>query len=59
MIHLTGQNFNSREIIQNIFSPLVGVLSSPLASELCHRNNLSFVELLQPFARLSDGILID
>ena len=56
MIHLTGQNYNTREIIQNIFSPLIGVLTSPYADEVCHRNNLSFVELLQPFAKLqSDG----
>ncbi|XP_064545470.1 trafficking protein particle complex subunit 8 [Drosophila montana] len=52
MIHLTGQNYNARDIIRNIFSPLIGVLSSNLADEICHRNNLSFVELLQPFAKL-------
>ncbi|XP_053954695.1 trafficking protein particle complex subunit 8 [Anastrepha ludens] len=52
MIHLTGHNYNAREIIQNMFSPLVGVVCSPLASEVCARNNLSFVEMLQPFAKL-------
>ncbi|XP_017072422.1 trafficking protein particle complex subunit 8 [Drosophila eugracilis] len=52
MLHLTGQNYNARDIIRNIFSPLIGVLSSPQADEICHRNNLSFVELLQPFAKL-------
>ncbi|XP_023179165.2 trafficking protein particle complex subunit 8 [Drosophila hydei] len=52
MIHLTGQNYNARDIIKNIFSPLIGVLSSNLADDICHRNNLSFVELLQPFAKL-------
>ncbi|KAL7734413.1 hypothetical protein ACLKA6_010743 [Drosophila palustris] len=52
MIHLTGQNYNARDTIKNIFSPLIGVLSSSLADEICHRNNLSFVELLQPFAKL-------
>ncbi|KAH8371336.1 hypothetical protein KR093_006982 [Drosophila rubida] len=52
MIHLTGQNYNARDIIKNIFSPLIGVLSSNQADEICHRNNLSFVELLQPFAKL-------
>uniref|UniRef100_A0A1B0B6W0 Trafficking protein particle complex subunit 8 n=1 Tax=Glossina palpalis gambiensis TaxID=67801 RepID=A0A1B0B6W0_9MUSC len=54
MIHLTGHNYNAREIIQNIFSPLVGVITSFHADEVCHRNNLSFVELLQPFARLQN-----
>ncbi|XP_005180658.1 trafficking protein particle complex subunit 8 [Musca domestica] len=54
MIHLTGQNYNSRDIVQNIFSPLIGVLCSPHADEVCHRNNLSFAELLQPFAKLQN-----
>uniref|UniRef100_A0A1I8NQR6 Trafficking protein particle complex subunit 8 n=1 Tax=Stomoxys calcitrans TaxID=35570 RepID=A0A1I8NQR6_STOCA len=54
MIHLTGQNYNSRDIVQNIFSPLIGVLCSPYADEVCHRNNLSFPELLQPFAKLQN-----
>lgn len=54
MIHLTGQNCTSRETIQNIFSPLVGVITSLHADELCHRNHVTFVELLQPFARLQN-----
>ncbi|EDV97571.1 trafficking protein particle complex subunit 8 [Drosophila grimshawi] len=52
MIHLTGQNYNARDVIKNIFSPLIGVMTSNMADEICHRNNLSFVELLQPFAKL-------
>lgn len=56
MIHLTSQNFTPKEIIQNIFSPLIGVFSSQPADEICLKNNLSFVEMLQPFSRLSsDG----
>ncbi|XP_055625698.1 trafficking protein particle complex subunit 8 [Toxorhynchites rutilus septentrionalis] len=53
MIHLTGQNLAPREVIQNIFSPMVGAIISPQAEELCQKNNLSFVEMLQPFLRLS------
>lgn len=56
MIHLTGQQFSSKEIIQQIFSPMIGVVCSPQAEEICQKNNLSFVELLQPFSKLStDG----
>lgn len=56
MIHLTMLPLDSREIVQNVFSPMVGVLSSQLAAEMCGRNNLTFVEMLQPFTRLStDG----
>lgn len=54
MIHLTSQNLNPKEIIQNVFSPLIGILSSPQADELCYKNNLSFVELLQPFSKLTN-----
>ncbi|XP_053675032.1 trafficking protein particle complex subunit 8 [Anopheles nili] len=53
MIHLTGQNYSSKETIQNIFSPMVGAIVSQQAEELCQKNNLSFVEMLQPFLRLS------
>ncbi|XP_035788395.1 trafficking protein particle complex subunit 8-like [Anopheles albimanus] len=53
MIHLTGQNYSSKEIIQNIFSPMVGAIVSQQAEDLCQKNNLTFVELLQPFLRLS------
>ncbi|XP_021712886.1 trafficking protein particle complex subunit 8-like [Aedes aegypti] len=53
MIHLTGQNLTSKEVIQNIFSPIVGAIISPQAEELCQKNNLTFVEMLQPFLKLS------
>lgn len=56
MIHLTSQNFTSKDIVQNVFSPLVGVICSPQADEICYKNNLSFVEMLQPFSKLTtDG----
>lgn len=56
MIHLTSQNISPRDIVQNVFSPLVGVICSPLAEEICHKNNLTFAEMLQPFSKLtSDG----
>lgn len=58
MIHLTGQQFSPKEIIQQIFSPMIGVVCSPQAEEICQKNNLTFVELLQPFSKLStDGML--
>lgn len=58
MIHITNQNFTTKEVIQNVFSPLIGAICSPQAEELCHKNNLNFVEMLQPFSKLSaDGNL--
>lgn len=58
MIHLTSQNLSPKELVQNVFSPLIGAVCSPLAEEICQKNNLTFVEMLQPFTRLSsDGKL--
>lgn len=38
---------------------MIGVISSPFADELCAKNNLTFVELLQPFSKLTnDGNFI-
>lgn len=54
MIHLTAQNLTQKELIQNIFSPLIGVICSPQADELCYKNNLTFVELLQPYSKLTN-----
>lgn len=41
------------EIIQNVFSPMVAVICSQSGEELCLKNNLSFVEMLQPFSKLT------
>lgn len=41
------------EFIQNSFSPFIAVLSSPLVDEICQQNNLSFIELLEPFCTSS------
>lgn len=54
MIHLTAQNLTQKELIQNVFSPLIGVICSQQAEELCYKNNLTFVELLQPYSKLTN-----
>ncbi|XP_076064729.1 trafficking protein particle complex subunit 8 homolog l(3)76BDm [Oratosquilla oratoria] len=41
------------EFIQNAFAPQVAVLCSEDADNLCLKNNLRFVELIQPFCRLN------
>ncbi len=45
-----------QEWIQDYFNPLVGVLSSAGVNSLCHKNNLSMVELLEPFSRLTSDV---
>lgn len=42
----------AQEFIQYSFSPLISVLSSPKVNNVVSKNNLSFVELLQPFSLL-------
>ncbi|KAK8399491.1 hypothetical protein O3P69_003521 [Scylla paramamosain] len=46
------------EYIQNAFSPQVAILCSEDADNLCLKNNLRFVELIQPFCRLNSEIRI-
>ena len=41
------------EYIQNAFAPQVAILCSEDADNLCLKNNLRFVELIQPFCRLN------
>ncbi|XP_055690988.1 trafficking protein particle complex subunit 8 [Lutzomyia longipalpis] len=53
MIHLTSQNLSTKDIIQTVFSPLIGATCSPQAEEMCQKNNLTFAEMLQPFCRLT------
>ncbi|KZC06243.1 PREDICTED: trafficking protein particle complex subunit 8 [Dufourea novaeangliae] len=42
-----------REFISNAFSPQIGAVCSTAADATCQKNNLSFVELLQPFCKLN------
>ncbi|XP_074645318.1 trafficking protein particle complex subunit 8-like [Tubulanus polymorphus] len=43
----------AHEFIQDAFSPMVAVLCSHDAEQVCQKNNLSFVEMTQPFCRLT------
>lgn len=46
-----------REFIVSTFSPQVAAVCSNNAEGTCQKNNLSFIELLQPFCRLnSEGM---
>ncbi|XP_024936039.1 trafficking protein particle complex subunit 8 [Cephus cinctus] len=42
-----------REFISNAFSPQVAAVCSASAEATCQKNNLSFIELLQPFCKLN------
>lgn len=42
-----------REFISNAFSPQIAAVCSIAADATCQKNNLSFVELLQPFCKLN------
>lgn len=46
------------EFIQDAFSPNIAVCCSHDAELVCQKNSLSFVELTQPFCKLtSEGIV--
>ena len=47
-----------QEWIQDYFCPAIGVLATPEANSLCQKNNLSMVELLQPFSKLSTEVTV-
>lgn len=56
MINLTNlsSNLSPKELIQSIFSsPLIGATATKSAEELCSKNNLTFVQLIQPFSKIS------
>ena len=42
----------AREFIVNCFSPQVAAICSPNAEATCQKNNLTFIEMLQPFCKL-------
>ncbi|CAG9796623.1 unnamed protein product [Diatraea saccharalis] len=42
----------AQEFIQNSFSPIIAVLCSSKVDNIVRKNNLSFIELLQPFTTL-------
>lgn len=47
------QNTSTNELIQSLFSPLVGCICSAPAEELCLKNNLTFVQMVAPFSKLT------
>lgn len=45
-----------QEFIKNAFTPQIAVMCTPLAEKCCQKNNLDFIELLQPFCRLNNDV---
>lgn len=43
-------------LIKNTFTPQIAVITSTEAEKCCQKNNLHFVELLQPFSRLNTDV---
>lgn len=48
-------NLTPQEFIQNAFAPQIAILCSEDADNICLKNNLRFVELLQPFSKTAEG----
>ncbi|KAG5890112.1 hypothetical protein JTB14_005243 [Gonioctena quinquepunctata] len=45
-----------QEFIKNAFNPQVAVMCTPSAEKCCQKNNLDFIELVQPFSRLNNDV---
>jgi len=52
------QRTSAQDWIQDYFSPLICVLASSEAEETAARNNLTFTELLHPFAKLRTDVTL-
>ena len=39
--------------VEHSFLPMIGVVASESVEEICEKNNLSFVELIEPFSTVS------
>ena len=58
MTKSASRRIGASEWIQEYFSPVVGVLGSEEAEALCRKNNLSLVEMLQPFTRVNEHLTV-
>ncbi|CAH0562044.1 unnamed protein product [Brassicogethes aeneus] len=45
-----------QEFIKNVFTPQIAVLTTQEADLSCKKNNLSFIDLLQPFSKLNSDV---
>ena len=54
MIKMARCSQHGMDFIREIFSPMVAVLTSEDAENVCRKNDLSFVELVRPFCQLSN-----
>lgn len=48
---MTHRQQSEREFLQDSFLPQIAVCCSYDAEVVCRKNNLTFVELVQPFSR--------
>ncbi|KAG8191463.1 hypothetical protein JTE90_020712 [Oedothorax gibbosus] len=46
------------ELIQDVFSPCIAVLCSSDVETVCAKNNLTFVQMIQPFCRINTEVAI-
>ena len=58
MTKSASRRIGASEWMQDYFSPVVGVLASEDAEALCRKNNLSLVEILQPFTRVNEHLTV-
>ncbi|KAF5273376.1 hypothetical protein FQR65_LT04668 [Abscondita terminalis] len=49
---------SSYDFIKNAFTPQIAVMCSPAVDQMCEKNNLTFVELVQPFCKLNSEVYL-
>ena len=58
MTKSSSRRIGAHEWLQDYFCPVLGVLASEDAELLCRKNNLTLVELLQPFGRVNEHFTV-
>ena len=58
MTKSASRRVNANDWLQDYYSPVVGILGSQDAELLCRKNNLTLVELLQPFGKVNEHLTV-
>ena len=58
MTKSASRRVGANDWLQDYYSPVVGILGSQDAELLCRKNNLTLVELLQPFGKVNEHLTV-
>ena len=58
MTKSASRRVGANDWLQDYYSPVVGILGSQDAELLCRKNNLTLVELMQPFSKVNEHLTV-